>query len=95
MKSLRREVKNASQRHRHHLSAPGQLEGKKRLYGLPWRVRGAVSVYWGPTRTGDCARNSLSATRLFVPVVIVVVGDAGGGGGAIGGGGGTVDGGWC
>lgn len=49
-------------------------------------------MYWGPTRTGDCARNSLSATRLFVPVVIVVVGGAGGGGGAIGGGG-TVDGG--
>lgn len=50
-------------------------------------------MYWGPTRTGDCARNSLSATRLFVPVVIVVVGGAGGGGGAIGGGDGTVDGG--
>lgn len=76
------------------LVSTGSIRSQKRLYGLPWRVRGAVSVYWGPTRTGDCARNSLSATRLFVPVVIVVVGGAGGGGGAIGGGG-TVDGGWC
>lgn len=76
------------------LVSTGSIRRQKRLYGLPWRVRGAVSVYWGPTRTGDCARNSLSATRLFVPVVIVVVGGAGGGGGAIGGGG-TVDGGWC
>lgn len=38
-------------------------------------------MYWEPTRSGDCASNSLSATRLFVPVVIVSGGGGGGGGG--------------